>query len=244
MKGSDNHMDGLKRIVKLATLALAAVMVLQAFPTAASAACPATNPVSALIAAIDAANADSKSNQHAINLFPQTTYVLSTDCVLPTITSKIHINGNGATIDGAGVVQVFNVAVNGDLRLNVLKVSGGSAFPGGGIYNAGALTVNDVIISGNNGGGIFNAGGTLILKDSTVSGNHGGAGGGGISNAGGTLILRNSTVNGNNGGGGGGGGIATDNGTLELINSSVSDNVAKEGGGISSFDSTVIIRNC
>src|SRR5207249_3267908 len=204
MKGSDNHMDGLKRIVKLATLALAAVMVLQAFPTAASAACPATNPVSALIAAIDAANADSKSNQHAINLFPQTTYVLSTDCVLPTITSKIHINGNGATIDGAGVVQVFNVAVNGDLRLNVLKVSGGSAFPGGGIYNAGALTVNDVIISGNNGGGIFNAGGTLILKDSTVSGNQA-EDGAGIETFGGTLTLNHTSVVGNFAGREGGG---------------------------------------
>jgi len=67
---------------------------------------PAFNPVSALIAAIDAANTDSKPNPHPINLFPQT-YTLSADCQLPPIASKITINGNGAAIDGNHLYPVF-----------------------------------------------------------------------------------------------------------------------------------------
>ena len=99
-------MERLKTITRLVILALAAVTALQVFSSAASAACPATNPVAALITAINDANTDSKANSHPINLFPQS-YTLSADCQLPPIASKITINGNGAAIDGNHLYPVF-----------------------------------------------------------------------------------------------------------------------------------------
>ena len=58
---------------------------------------------------------------------------------------------------------------------------------GGGIFNAGTLTLTNSTVSGNNadenGGGIFNDnGGTPMLTNSTVSGNNAAVDGGGIFN--------------------------------------------------------------
>ena len=83
----------------------------------------------------------------------------------------------------------------------------------------------------------------------TVSGNStsGGNGGGGITNfRGGTLILTNSTVSGNTASSNGGGGIwnAVDS-TMTLTNSTVAANVAEtgSGGGIRNVDATAKLAN-
>ncbi len=89
-------------------------------------------------------------------------------------------------------------------------VSGGFGDGGGGIYNAGTLTVSRCTLSGNaayafgdsggHGGGIMN-GGTLTLINSTLSGNEatGAPGdGGGIYNVG-TLTVSGCTLSGNTG---------------------------------------------
>jgi transcriptional regulator with XRE-family HTH domain len=109
---------------------------------------------------------------------------------------------------------------------------------GGGIYNAGALSLIDSTVSnnesGNVGGGIYNAG-TLSLIDSTVSGNMAQSDGGGIfnnsSDPSGGVSLTNSTVSGNTAQGGSGGGIENDSGALILTNSTVSGNTARGDGG-------------
>jgi hypothetical protein len=51
------------------------------------------------------------------------------------IVSTIRINGRDATIDGTNTVRVFEVDPGGNLTLNDLTVTGGSANIGGGIEN-------------------------------------------------------------------------------------------------------------
>jgi hypothetical protein len=113
---------------------------------------------------------------------------------------------------------------------------------GGGIYNAGTLTLNNCAISDNQtsggakGGGICSYEATLTLHGSTVSGNttgdDWGASGGGMCVQQGSLTLNNSTVSGNTAGAHGhGGGIYVEQGDLTLNNSTINGNVASFSGG-------------
>ncbi len=105
---------------------------------------------------------------------------------------------------------------------------------GGGISNAGILTLTNSTVSGNassGGGGIYDVG-TLTITNSTISGNLSEYGGGGIYiGYGGTLTLTESTVSGNvayyllAGGG------ILNQGTATLINTTVSGNDVTNGGG-------------
>ncbi len=106
---------------------------------------------------------------------------------------------------------------------------------GGGITNAGALTVTGVVISGSHsswGAGINNTG-TLTVQDSTITGNsanlYGNTGsGGGIASTG-TLTVEESTVYDNNAANGGG--IYVENGGASTIQgSTIVDNTALLGG--------------
>ena len=110
---------------------------------------------------------------------------------------------------------------------------------GGGIFNAGTLILTNTSVSGNRavdtGGGIY-AVGFLMLTNSTVSGNYASYDGGGIYiGNGGTLTMANSTVSGNSNSyyADGGAGVSNE-GTTTLINSTVSGNYAwfSGGGGI------------
>ena len=123
---------------------------------------------------------------------------------LPPITSRITIEGNGATIARQANAPDFGLmAVRGNvfLGVGVPPSPGGSDASEGdserriffaGLSNNGTLSINNSIISGNTGGGVFNYG-TLTIKNSTISGNTGG----GISNFYGTLTIDNSTISGN-----------------------------------------------
>ena len=160
---------------------------------------------------------------------------------------NLTIRGPGAgilAISGGNAGRVFDVSKGVIVTISNLTIKNGEpgeGYPnGGGIYNAGTLTLTNSTVSGNralDGGGIDNAG-TLTLTNSTVSGNSATnlyAAGGGIYNEG-TLTLINSTISGNTAladdahGTGYGGGI--DNaGTLTLTNSTVSSNSASTSGG-------------
>jgi hypothetical protein len=142
----------------------------------------------------------------------------------------------------------------GDLTLDNTIVSDNNAETGTGIYNyAGTVRLNNgsqVTINPASfyGGGIAN-GATLIVDDSTVSGNTANSQAGGIYNyPGATATLQNgSSVTGNtaggaDGGGPGGGGIFNDNSTLTLDNSSVTGNLAN-GGIVSTNGGTVTLQN-
>jgi hypothetical protein len=189
------------------------------------------------------------------------------------ISQNLTINGPGAgtlTVSAGKASSVFSVA-SGTVTISKLTISDGfSLVAGGGIFNAGTLTLADATVSGNAaniccGGGIYNNLGTMTLNNVTVSGNHTAGTGGGIGNDG-TMTITNSTVSGGSAGGGGGGifnagtmiitntavsgnnatgvggGIGT-SGTLTLSNSTLSGNSGTFGGGIGAEAATTITNS-
>jgi hypothetical protein len=118
------------------------------------------------------------------------------------------IDGGGRiTVSGNHASRVFTVDTGVTAALTGLTIADGNATngSGGGIYNAGTLTVQGSTISGNfatDGGGIYNSG-TLTLSASTLAGNCA-LYAGGIENYG-TLALGNSTLSSNAAGSFGGG---------------------------------------
>ena len=117
-----------------------------------------------------------------------------------TITKDLTIQGQPATtLDGGGTGIVVTVDQGATAVLDTLTIQHGDGFIGGGIFNGGAVTLEDSTVSGNtatlsHGGGIYNTG-AVTLKDSTVSGNTARFAGG-IANQG-TVTLTDSTVSGN-----------------------------------------------
>lgn len=107
---------------------------------------------------------------------------------------------------------------------------------GGGVYNAGNLTLKNVLVRNNqaadDGGGIRNNG-TITIIDSTIADNtsigaNQTSGGGGLINTGTSATIINSTFSGNTAKNGGA--IRNDT-VLELTNSTLSGNTASESGG-------------
>jgi hypothetical protein len=148
-----------------------------------------------------------------------------------TIRKNVSLLGAGAsrtTISGGG--PVVTVAGGVSATIAGVTVNGGSTgFFGGGLFNGGTLTLKDSTVSANaadGGGGIFN-GGTLVLNDTTVSGNSARAGGGILN--GGSVTLMDSTVSGNTALHAAGG--ILNGGSLTLKNSTVISNSAGTAGG-------------
>ena len=123
---------------------------------------------------------------------------------LPSITTKITIDGNNEIIERSGArfapprLRIFHVAPTGKLRLNELTVQGGFTADyfgdvGAGIYNKGTLTLshcevidNHTVDSGS-GGGIKNAEtGRVQVRDTILANNSPDA----ISNAGIAYLTR------------------------------------------------------
>lgn len=163
------------------------------------------------------------------------------------ITADLTINGGGAnvtSIDAAGIDRVFDVVYPATVVLSGLTVTGGevTADNGGGIANAGNLTLADSTLSDNQatgddgglagggfGGAVYNTG-VLTVTNSTLSSNQaaGGAGADGSSTGAG-------------GGGGGGAGLGggifnTSSGTVTITNTTISTNVALGGAGGLGFE--------
>ena len=192
-----------------------------------------------------------------INFLPRITGTVVLISTLPEVTdSLLTINGpasRGITISGGGnfllspVMEVaagatlnlknisiahgfslIKVDADATLNLNNVSIADGFAFSeGGGIDNAGALTVANSVFSGNEapdgGGGILNRG-VLTVSRSTFSRNAGGDGGGaGILNDGGTLTVTNSTFSSNTSSHSSG--AVFNGGTLTVINSTFFGNL-------------------
>ena len=158
---------------------------------------------------------------------------------LPEITSSgLTIDGSGQsiTISGNNDVRVMSVDAGAVLTLKYLTVANGNAgfggvadpnTEGGGIYNAGGtLTVTNCTFSGNRaavGGGIDGYG-TFAVVNSTFSGNSASTQGGGINNgAPSTLSITNSTFSGTSAPSGSGGGILNYS-ALNLANTILANN--------------------
>ena len=137
----------------------------------------------------------------------------------------------GVTISGDDSFTVFTVDSNTTATLSGLTITDGNNTSGGGILNAGTLTVSASTLSGNSadgfGGGIFNNG-TLTVSASTFADNSAELGGGIYNYINSTLTVSASTFFGNSVLGEGGGIYNED--TLTLSASTLSGNSASNGG--------------
>ena len=108
---------------------------------------------------------------------------------LPSVVSEITLQGNGATIErlrqeGTPVFRLLYVAEAGDLGVNEVTLQGGtfdpseenSDFRGGGVLNAGTLSVSASTLQENGTdtgvGALYNLG-TATLEDSLITKNAG-----------------------------------------------------------------------
>jgi fibronectin-binding autotransporter adhesin len=152
--------------------------------------------------------------------------------------ASVQINGPGSnqlTISGNSASTVFDIAAGVTTTISGLTVSHGFAIDGGGILNAGTLTLSQDVLTANvaqgiTGGGLFTtgigrggavynqAGATLNVVKSTLTGNiaYGAPGnigengyGGGIYNQAGTVSVSQSVLTGNQAIGSPGGGYLT-----------------------------------
>lgn len=171
--------------------------------------------------------------------------------------------GGTATIDGAGLDRVLQVAGGASAAMANVTIQNGAApagESGGGIANAGTLTLTNVVVTGSSassGGGLYNsgsltaaavrftnntagsggaiaaeAGSATTLTDVTIDDNDATEGGGGIAN-GGTLTLERVALS-NNSASQRGGGLVNDGPAagLTATNTTITGNQAAEGGGI------------
>ena len=170
-----------------------------------------------------------------------------------------HITGDngGGILNDNSTLTIAHCTVSGNAIVSAKYVNN----TGGGIYNSGTMTLNQVIVNNNNavycqcgngvpsGGGISNTG-TMIINAGTVQSNMGYWFAGGIYNTG-MLTITGSTISDNQTGDTGhfgsiGGGIFND-GTMTIQDSTISGNRATlggnlqggEGGGISGNNNTI-----
>jgi hypothetical protein len=147
--------------------------------------------------------------------------------------------GAGLTISGGNNTRLFHVTASGNLTLRGLILTGGNGNGagfdgyGGAIYNSGGCTIERCTLFSNHsnlvGGGVFNDdGGTLDVRNSTLTANvavH--AGGGAIMNWGAVSMACTTVVA--NSSGAFGGGIHSSEGdfvSLSLSNCIVASNTA------------------
>jgi hypothetical protein len=158
------------------------------------------------------------------------------------------------TVSGNGASRVFSIGATFTVDISGLTIANGAtAALGGGIYNAGTLTLTNVTLRGNAaaaGGAIDNvASGNMTITASTLSNNHTsfrlGSEGGGILNDG-TLSVIACTLSGNSVNSGMAtvdGGAITNGGSMTITASTLSGNNASgvqnsvEGGAIANFGS-------
>lgn len=172
------------------------------------------------------------------------------DLDITDTTGKLTVLGAGAgetVIDADDIDNVFLIHRSAAAEIDGVTVTGGyrvagssGALLGGGFFNAGSLVLKNSIITGNTadrGGGLSNwRDANLTIVNSTIYGNRAvddlWAVGGGIFNSGGEVAVINSTISLNQADRHGGG--VYNNGTLRLVNATVTANAANEdGGGIS-----------
>jgi len=222
------------------------------------------NSACSLREAIIAANTDATYNGCSagsgadIITVPAGIYTLSSQ--LPDLDGIITINGVGSTFTiveanacnpieevCTHINRIVDIAVSGTVTLADLTLRHGRSIGNMGVgYNYGNLTINDCIITTNEGGyggAIRNHyDGILTINDSIISYNFAQDQGGGIWNLG-TSIINNSVITNNIANEYNGGGIHNI-GTLTISNSSISENYANDdGGGIYNSGTLTIINS-
>jgi predicted outer membrane repeat protein len=193
----------------------------------------------ALASAITAAN----TTPATLRLSQSCVYLLG--AALPQITGNVTLLGGPSTSikrnPATPNVRILDVALGGTLRVEGVFILHGSSSTadGGGIRNAGALTLNHVTLSGNaamgfSGGALANTGTAVITSTVfTANVNQGAVGtreGGAIFNDG-TLTVQGSRIDGNVSAHDGGGIYTTATHTTRIIQTTFSGNTAVNLGG-------------
>jgi len=167
------------------------------------------------------------------------------------ISRNLTIDGStlsiGVEVNAQEMSRVFEVQAGKTVSMIRLRIVGGKVTgDGGGIRNAGNLTLRDCELTSNQatgGGGAIENSGTLSLNACTLAGNTAGVGGGGIEHASGVLSLTNCTMTGNSAQWGGaidGDGTST----IRLYSCTLSGNHASDkGGGIEETTGTLLLEN-
>src|SRR5690348_6923692 len=178
-----------------------------------------------LRAAVEEAAAQPRGTTVSITL-PAGTYRLTLGS-LDIDGGPVTVAGAGArsvVIDATGRFRVAEIGSGATVTLSGVTITGGrpgAGTYGGGVLNTGHLRILNSAVTANRataGGGIANAGGTVTVSHSSVTGNHapfyggGGIQNGGIRNVAGTVEVIASTVAGNVSGGDGGGILNGQNG--------------------------------
>ena len=191
----------------------------------------------------------------AVNFYDGLPHTITLTSGVLTLDKSLAIAGpnpNLLTISGNQASRVFLVNSGVSVTIDNLKVANGAvASPshdfGGGILNAGTLTISNCVITkcsiagpsaGSSafvlieGGGISNSG-TLSIVDSSVIENAVSGGsinrGGGIGNRSGSMTINGSTIANNSvtapgGSSASGGGISNETGTVTITGSLIADN--------------------
>ena len=154
-----------------------------------------------------------------------------------TIGKELTIDGetHQVGIDGGGKHQVFIVTTYATTTLTALTIAHGySDGNGGAIYNSAILKLSHVILEHNtaaaDGGAIFNGGGSVLVRDSTLNGNTAVNGcGGGLSSNEGEALVWATTFMGNQARCGGG--VSTAAGDVLIVVSTFNGNTATDGNG-------------
>ncbi|MBY0280167.1 right-handed parallel beta-helix repeat-containing protein, partial [Candidatus Binatia bacterium] len=228
--------------------------------------------------------ANGRSGDDSTIVLPSGTYLLTTvaSCVLHTgqfgahnitattlcISGRITIRGqqNAASvvIDGGGTGRVFVVGNDAPARIEQVTIRGGAQLGGslygggGGINNAGDLTLVDAIVTANfargGGGGIYNSGTLHIHRSRIVHNTAANAGGGVVSDSFNIPVdasITDSTIAENTSNEAQGGGIfiygGNQGGRTEIKRSTISGNEATLSGGggifVAGNRSTVDVEN-
>ena len=151
------------------------------------------------------------------------------------ITEDLSIIGSGSAytlIDGNHSDRIFDIHTGAHVTLSNMTVQNGDPggmANGGGIQVEGALTMNNSTIRANQGDGISNLGGGLVLSNVRVLDNLGDYGIRNENN--GTLTIDDSTISGNQGGG-----IYNNTSSVTLTNLLVNNNA---GSGVYNTGATL-----
>jgi hypothetical protein len=201
--------------------------------------------VACLIDAINTANGTAASDTIHLAAGTYTLTAVDNDTDgpngLPSITSDITVVGAGATttiiqrdplLGGSSpLFRVFHVAGSGTLTLEALTITGGF--------------LHD---DGDDGPGIFNAGGVLHITHSIVTDNTGiefSLGGGVFNDTGGTLTVANSSISDNTSNADGGVAGIYNRGTADITETTIDHNLSFTGstGGIRNTGTMTLINS-
>lgn len=162
------------------------------------------------------AHAIQQANQHpgedrirfVSDLF-QEPYTFDLQHPLPVITDSLIIDGyipdrlwqpSGITLDGGGQFRLFDIPADVQVTLRYLTLSHGKAEQGGAIRTAGTLTLDSMLVIGNQaneGGAIYQQGGQLAILNSTLLNNQARQQGGAVFSSQGNLTLVHNTITAN-----------------------------------------------